>query len=541
MMKNISNITKLMTRSALGTLAIAATLLLLAHVALGSEPETTVKIQDGVIAGAAVDGVDVFKGIPFAAPPVGPNRWRAPQPVVPWKGVLDADTYGPTPMQNKAMAMFIAGNASVKISEDCLYLNVWTTSTKSREKRPVMVWIYGGAYNIGYAGCPLTDGAKLAKRGVVLVSIGYRVGPFGFLAHPDLSQESGHGSGNYGLMDQIAGLRWVKRNIARFGGDPSNVTIFGESAGGESTALLAASPQAHGLFNKVICESGPAFAPVQESAPGPAAVCSLAAAEKHGQNFLQKLGVGSIAAARSLSADTIQDAAAGYTAGAVVDGYVIPDDPYRLYMEGRFNDTPVLVGCNSDDGGMFTPPELTTSVQFEALARSAYSSEADALLAAYPYATDEQASLSARHYVRDSVFGWGAWTWARLETQKGKNAAYVYYFDRHAADSPNGAGHGAEVPYVFGFVYPMFGLRTAEDIVFSDKIQQYWVNFAKTGDPNGPGLEPWPAFHAQDAKALTFDDIAHAQPLPNLEQINILDRHYAKQRAAEPAVSESKR
>ena len=227
---------------------------------------STAKVTGGVVEGVVKDGIASFKGIPFAAPPVGDLRWRSPQPVKPWQGVRKANEFGPGPMQDTAFGAKLGGPQ--KISEDCLYLNVWTGAKKAGEKRPVMVWIYGGGFGIGMTSTPTYDGTNLAKKGVVLVSVAYRVGPMGFLAHPELSKESGKGSGAYGIQDQIAGLKWVKENIAQFGGDPSNVTIFGESAGGMSVGMLTTSPMAKGLFHRAISESGGAMAPPRAISQG---------------------------------------------------------------------------------------------------------------------------------------------------------------------------------------------------------------------------------------------------------------------------------
>lgn len=506
-------------------------------------PLTTTRIQGGVIAGSVLDGVAVFKGIPFAAPPVEQNRWQAPQPVIPWPGVRNAYAYGPAPMQPRDWAVLLSGNPGVKLSEDCLYLNVWTPANHKGRHLPVMVWLYGGAFNGGLTGSPLYDGAKLAKRGVTVVSIAYRVGAFGFLAHPDLSRESGHGSGNYGLLDQVAGLRWVRHNIAHFGGDPSNVTLFGESAGGASVGYLAASPLARGLFHKAICESGTPFALTQDdegSATGPR---TLASAEKIGADFLQQLGARDIAAGRALPADTIQKVAEswkGPAPAAVVDGYFLPDSQYRLFRAGRFNYTPILVGSNSDDGGMFTPP-VHSAAEFEALVRFIFSPKEKDVLAVYPHTSNAEAAKAARHVIRDAYFGWNMWTWARLQSQHGKGAAYLYYFDRSSPKSPEGASHTVEIPYVFGFTYKTFGLSAPEDIAFSDRVQSYWVNSAHTGNPNGPGLISWPAYREPGGKVLRFGINISAQPVPNLPALQALDRCFAWKRATKHSPATTKR
>lgn len=486
-----------------------------------SEPVT---VTGGQILGTVKDGIRSYKGIPFAAPPVGSNRWRSPQPVEAWTGVRKADTFGPAPMQNKGVVMLFSGKLDVKISEDCLYLNVWTPAKHPKEKLPVMVWIYGGGFNSGLTSSPLYDGANLAKRGVIVVSIAYRVGPFGFLAHPELNREGGKGSGTYGLQDMVAGLRWVKGNIAQFGGDAGNVTLFGESAGGGAISMLAAAPAARGLFHKAIAESGTPFgqygAEQEQRSKG----------EKTGESFLARLGVKDIKAARALSAEAIQKSAEGLGAfafGAVPDGEYLVADAYQRYQQGKFNDTPILVGTNSDDGAMFTPPGITLT-KYKELARGLFKENTDSVLAAYSATTDTEAARAARHIVRDTAFAWGTWTWARLQSLKGKNAAYLYYFDWRVPKSAEGAGHGAEIPYVFGNLNPLFGQGTPQARSLSETMQGYWINFAKTGNPNGPGLPVWPAYREPDAKALIFQDVVRAEAVPNLAQLKAINTHYGK-------------
>lgn len=495
--------------------------------------EVTAKVDGGVIAGEVVDGLHVFKGIPFAAPPLGANRWRAPQPVVAWEGVRSAKEYGPAPMQERGIAMLFSGKLDVKVSEDCLYLNVWSPAKRDGEKLPVMFWIYGGAFSSGMTGSPLYDGSSLARMGVIVVSVGYRVGPFGFLAHPELSRESGHGSGTYGLQDMLAGLRWVQNNIAQFGGDSGNITIFGESAGGSSVNMLAASPLAKGLFHKAIAQSaGSPMAPVKQKVEELGGTATLAMAEAQGETFLTRLGVKDIAAARALPADAIQKATAGMGLSPFsppIDGYVLVDDPYRLFMAGKFNYTPILVGTNSDDAGMFTPPGITVA-KYREFVENGFGDKADSLLTAYPATTDSEASRATRHLLRDSAFAWGTWTWARLQSQQGKGAAYLYYFDRHDAKSPEGAGHGSDVPYVFSPADTLLVRASAADRAFSQTMQRYWTNFAKTGNPNGAGLTEWPTFHEPDGKVMQFGTDFSVQPVPNLAQLKVLDTYFAGRR-----------
>lgn len=530
---------------ALWGLALVLTPLFLVAVGLGvlvlrAQPAqgapTIAQIKDGSLKGTIVDGISSFRSI---APPVGANRWREPQPVQPWQGVREATAYSAAPMQNKFIAMFMAANPAVQTSEDCLYLNVWTpaknlgtqnTTKNTTEKLPVMVWIHGGAFAMGMAGTPSYDGTALAKNGVVVVSIAYRLGPFGFLAHPELSRESGHGLGTYGLQDQIAGLRWVKQNIAQFGGNPANVTIFGESAGAISTALLVTSPQARGLFHKVIAESGAMYFFAKPNNKVLSNTIPLAVAEKDGQKFIEGLGVKDIAAARQLSAEAIQKEAESpgkFSPNPIIDGYVVPDNQYRRFLAGRYNDTPILIGTNSDDGGMFTPATKAAEIEKAAEALLKDKAKTKAILALYPHATDAQAAKAARQFVRDAMFGWPTWKWAQLQTRYGKNPAYLYYFDRYTAKSPEGAAHAAELGYVFGV-----NLSTPEDVAFSQKMQTSWTNFAKTGNPNKPnasGLTLWPTFRESKAKALVFGnkDIS-VQTVPNIQQIKVIDKYFSK-------------
>jgi para-nitrobenzyl esterase len=491
---------------------------------------TTARVSGGRIEGAAANGIAAFKGIPFAAPPVGDLRWKKPQPVVAWSGVKKTTAYAPACMQDASMLKFIG--APEGASEDCLYLNVWTPAKSASDRLPVMVWIYGGGFAAGATSSATYDGTRLAEKGVVLVSVSYRVGPFGFLAHPELSRESGKGSGAYGLQDMIAGLEWVKANIAAFGGDPRNVTIFGESAGGIAVSMLGVAPAAKGLFAKAISESGGNFAPPRGANEAGESTPTLAAAERAGEAFLTKLGVKSIAEARKLATDDIRKALPPGLGGGfwpAADGDVLPGDQYVLYSQGKFNDTPVLIGTNSDEGASFSRGSVTSDA-FEKQIRGGYGEEADAILAANPHASDADAAQATRNVARDSLFAWSTWAWARLQSAKGKGAAYVYYFDHRTPQTPNGAPHAAELGYVFRTLDARGGQPRPEDLAMSDLVSSYWVNFAKTGDPNGPGLPKWPAFTEGAQQAMFFDASSSARPLPNVAQLRALDSYYAWRR-----------
>jgi para-nitrobenzyl esterase len=492
-------------------------------------PIPTARVTGGEVQGVVTGSVASFKGIPFASPPVGELRWRAPQPVPPWSGVKKADTFAPGCVQDARLSTMMGG--STNLSEDCLYLNVWTPAKVKNEKLPVMVWIYGGGFAGGMTGIPLYDGTKFAQKGVVLVSTAYRVGAFGFLAHPDLSRESGKGSGVFGLQDMIAALRWVRDNIAQFGGDPSRVTIFGESAGGIAVSMLAGSPEARGLFHRVISQSGGSFAPVRFENEAGQMVPSLKLAETAGKSFLDELGAADIKGARALSAEKVQNAT-GSNLGRfwpVADGYVLPGNQYEMYQSGRFNDTPVLIGTNSDEGGLFVRSAVTPA-SFEQQIRAGYDPHADAILKAYPHATDREAFKSAKDIFRETAFSWHTWSWARLQSQKGKNRAYVYYFDRRTPATPDGANHGADISFVFANPGVFAGPAQPGDTELSNLMQSYWVNFAKTGDPNGPGLPPWPAFNVTEQKTMFFDKNPSARPIPNLDQLQAFDHYYAWRR-----------
>jgi para-nitrobenzyl esterase len=493
----------------------------------------TAEVTGGKIAGTVAEGLGEFKGIPFAAPPVGQLRWKAPQPVKHWTGTRQTVAFGAACMQNPATAGRQA--PGIALSEDCLYLDIWTPAKSTREKLPVIAWIYGGGFSGGMTSAPLYDGAHFAKKGVVFVSIAYRVGPFGFLATPELSKESGHGSGTYGLLDQIAGLKWIQTNVAKFGGDPSKVTLLGHSAGGFSVSILAGSPLARGLFRAVISESGGNFMPPQDSQWAGTTLQTLRMAEAGGKAWLAGLGASTLAQARALPADKVE--VAQRTKGAArfwppVDGYVIKDDQYKLWRAGHFNDTPILVGDVSDEAAGFGVRK-TDPAAFAADVRAGYGAQAESILAAYPHADDELATRSSTQLRSDTTFNWGQYTWARLQSTYGKHNAYVYYFDRPSAANPNGSSHGQEVAYVFdnlgvgGRPQP-----TEADRAISQEMQSYWVNFATTGDPNGPGLTPWPAFTEANPTVMRIGVNPGPASLPNQDRLKVLDRYYDWRRMA---------
>lgn len=505
---------------------------------VGAQTSAPVRTQAGLVKGTVVDGVRVYKGIPFAAPPLGDLRWAPPEPPKAWKGVKETIAYPPacmqTPVVNEAL-----GLAPVKVSEDCLYLNVWTPAKSATARLPVMVWIYGGGFIIGGTSMPQYDGLNLAKKGVVYVSIAYRLGPLGFLADPELTKEQGGHSGNYGLLDQIAGLKWVKRNIAAFGGNPNKVTIFGESAGGISVSMLCASPLAKGLFEGAISESGGSFGPALEDHDAGENVPTLAGAEQKGAAYISSLGASSIAAARKLPVEDIQKhVGTGLGSGwwPNFDGYVLLGDQYKLYQEGKYNDTPILIGTNADEGALFVAS--TDMQKYKASVDNGYGEFARNILAAYPDNSQQQALRSARDLARDINFGWSTWSWARLQSDTGKGKVFVYYFN-HRPQYPDlpqfkdwGPAHGSEISFVFGnFTKGM--PATPEDKEVSEQLISYWTNFAKYGNPNGKGLPEWPAFTNAHQQAMELDTPSKAIPMPNLDKLKVLDGYFAWRRKQE--------
>ncbi|HXC60931.1 MAG TPA: carboxylesterase family protein [Steroidobacteraceae bacterium] len=507
--------------------AIALVLLaVLPHAAMAQI--TQAKVTGGEVSGVTEGDLSIFKGIPFAAPPVGDLRWKAPAPVQPWSGVKKADAFAKACMQ----APNTQGNTA-PVSEDCLYLNVWTPAKKAKAKVPVIVWIHGGGYVGGSTSIPLYDGSGFAKKGVVLVSLAYRLGVYGFMAHPELSRESGHGSGTYGIQDLVTGLQWVQANIAAFGGDPRNVTIFGHSAGSAAVSLLAASPQGKGLFHKVIAMSGASFGPLQTAAQNGSGLGmpALSYAEGVGSTFLGKLGVKSIAEARALSADTIQAATAGTTFRPVADGYIVSKDLYTLYEQRKFNDTPVLVGNVSDETLAFGGPKSVTPADFEKQMRERFGPQADAVLAAYPHGSDADAVRATRHVGNETTFTWNTWAWAREQSKQGRGKVYSYYYNNHAPQA-EGSGHGSDVGFAF---QTLAGRRTpsAEDLHLSDMISSYYVNFAVTGNPNSKGLPQWPAFTEKNPQVMVFDAAPSARTYPVLDRVKVFDPYFERMRKAQ--------
>ena len=497
-------------------------LLALAGTETFSQFPLQVKVAEGWLKGTGENGLTIFRGVPFAAPPVAQLRWKAPQSATAWNGVRSAEHFAPSPMQQ--------GNPAAGKSEDCLYLNIWTPAKSDKELLPVMVWIYGGGFSSGSAADPWYDGSLLAHKGVVFVTITYRVGPLGFLAHPVLSAESKNQvSGNYGLLDQIAALKWIQNNIAHFGGDRKKVTIFGESAGGISVSMLCVSPLAKSLFRGAISQSGGSFGPISSITYPGENMRDLKLAEEDGQRYLKNAGVSTIEELRNLPADKLPMGWGVGSSWPIVDGYIIPDVQCKLYDKGDHNDVPVLIGYNSDEGLSFSPGK-TPRECIDAV-KKRYGIFADDLLKAYPVG-DSLVLRSARNLSRDAAFGWHNYTWANLQSRTGKSKVYYYFFDQHpvrpetSPEFDHGSPHAQDVSYVFQHLDTSNPQTSKSDLVISEAMGDYWINFVKYGNPNGGALPQWPAFTNKKPVVMYFSETPHTGSVPDAEALKVLDRYF---------------
>jgi para-nitrobenzyl esterase len=478
-------------------LAVMAIALMAVVPTVRSAPPDVVEVDGGQVFGATDNGVHVFKGIPFAAAPIGGLRWKPPQPVVPWQGVREAKTFSAECMQTPYPETSAYFRPAMALSEDCLYLNVWSAAAPG-DKRPVMVWIHGGAWTRGSGSIPVYEGLALAKKGVVVVTTNYRLGVFGFLAHPELTAESPqHASGNYAILDHVAALKWVQKNIASFGGDPSDVTIFGESAGSWSVNTVQATPLAKGLFHRAIGESGGQFT----------STTTLAAAEQAGLALAKAAGADSLNALRAVSADTLL-AIQSFRSGITVDGYVLPDTVRQLFAEKKQNNVPVLVGSNKNEwttlGNVAQFPK--TMEAYRQRVERQFGAAVNEYDAAYPVKSDADIAEALLGVGRDTTFTLEMRTWARMVGAAGK-PAYLYQFTRvpPGPDPARGAYHAAEIQYVFNNV----GSRpwaTDIDRRLANEMSSYWVNFATAGDPNGAGLPKWTRYDAASEPYLELGD-----------------------------------
>ena len=513
-------------------------------------PGLIVETASGRVEGAAVDDgrgaagdVLVFRGIPYAAPPVGDLRWRPPQPPSAWEGVRAAHESGAPCWQPITPDTSIYSRGEIDRSEDCLYLDLWTVGgAVAAGPRPVMVWFHGGSHETGHGSSLTFDGAALARKGAVLVSINYRLGSFGFLAHAGLSAESEHGSsGNYGLLDKIAALEWVQANAAAFGGDPERVLIFGQSAGSMSVCSLVASPLAAGLFHRAIGQSAGCFTPLP----------TLGQAEERGELLAAELGVGEgsvedeVAELRTAPAADVLAAAerSGWSAGSktVVDGWYLPDQPSAIYARGEHNRVPMIVGFMGDESSaLFAPGPPLEREELEQQLKENYGEAAEDLLAAYAAEAEQAPGAVPTLITSDTIFGWGSRTWVRHASAAGGDA-YLYFFGHappvfrlYLPDRPDlggeggarrlGAYHSGDLAYVFGNT-DLVGIHWEDwDHEIADLLSSYWTNFAKTGDPNGEGLPEWPRYETDGDLALVVRDEVRVEAGLWKQKLDALDR-----------------
>lgn len=509
--------------------ALLATSSLASAQAVG--PSAPVRTQQGQIQGAPgkVEGVTVFKNIPFAAPPVGDLRWRQPEPPQPWQGVRDGTKYGNVCMQNPAPQRFPPNAATdtenfAGMSEDCLNLNIWTPAKRAGENLPVMVWLYGGAYTEGGGNAPFSEGDNLAAKGVVLVTMNYRVGPFGFFSHPELTAEGGGAAGNQALGDAIAAFKWLKANVAQFGGDPDNITLFGESAGAAMNGGLVGAAGAAGTFERAIAQSGawmglgigtmlpnhvpgetlppPSDTPPPPTGPGGPFANLPPSAELRGLANARQIGAESLAALRALPAAEVQQKLRGH--GMIVDGRIITEDLSITFAQGRQNKVDVLAGSNADEGSFAAGPPATAE-SWRAGAAQRWGAQAELGLAAYPAATNAEAQAQAPQPFTDTL-SWHMRLMAEQQAEIGQDS-WHYFFTHDPPYDPGkrdlGSAHTGEIPYVFdnlcaprtfpGGSSVELMCRNPREEAFADQVSQYWVNFARTGNPNGDGLPQWPA------------------------------------------------
>lgn len=465
-----------------------------------TELDNEIRIETGAVRGVPRNerGILTFKDIPYAAAPVGDLRWRAPQPPPPWSAVRDATQYG---------ARFLSAwledpTPGPPRSEDALSLNVWTAARAADERRPVMVWVHGGGFQFGSAASPAIDGSRLAERGAVVVTFNYRLGVLGFMAHPALDAEGP--SGNYGLQDQLAALRWVKANIAQFGGDPDNVTVFGESAGAHAIGILMASPLAKGLMHKAIGQSGAFWDTFHGSLP------TFDEARARGIAFANRLGKTSAGALRAMPAEAINAAApwdfstdpAASAFSPHIDRYVVPDVPAARFLRGEQLRIPLMAGWNATEDWPFRDMTVlaheTAATFRQAAERMFGANRVSDFLVHYPAGSDAEATASAHMLLGDLLISQQTWEWLDLQRRFSDVPVYGYAFTYTSPYVPI-ASHVVEIPFVFGTLTPQFIVNGAmppgdADRALSETMMTYWVNFATRGDPNGPGLPPWPAY-----------------------------------------------
>jgi len=468
-----------------------------------------------------------FLGVPYAAPPTGELRWKPPEPVAPWAGMRDATQFGAACPQLPEPWLIYP-----HWSEDCLFVNVWTTQMSARHKQPVIVFFHGGSNRAGYSQRDQL-GPSLSRSGLVVVSANYRLGPLGFLAHPALTAESGHASsGNYGLLDQIQALKWVRENIARFGGDPGRITVMGQSSGGVDACLLIASPLARGLFQQAILESGECQSTLNKDIRTPISVNGISGTgEEAGERLAADLGITNgpdiLKKLRSVPVDTILKAMSSdrdLQFDAIVDGWVVPEQPAKIFAEGRQAHIPVLVGSNADEATVFGPGPANLS-EYRKYLQADAGIYADQELQAWPASSD--ADVPGQYLKLENMsFAYGAWSMARAMT-RAQQPAYLYLLTwiQTGKRASLGAHHGEELPFLDD-AYPSGWGSSNGDQAFGEILRTYWSNFAMTGDPNSPGLPKWPKFDPDSDYVLSLGQ--KIGPIPMNQNLRVLDKIMAQ-------------
>ncbi len=481
-----------------------------------------IQTDKGQVSGYKSGDITIFKGIPFAAPPVGELRWKAPQPAKRWTGVLKCEKFSASPMQRKPVPFMMWTEEFItppeNLSEDCLYLNIWTPAKTAADKLPVMVWIYGGGFSSGSAACAVYDGEEISKMGIIFVSINYRVGVLGFMANPALSKESQFNvSGNYGLLDQIMALEWIKKNIEAFGGDPQKVTIDGQSAGSMSVCALVASPLAKGLFRGAIAQSGGILNSHMNS--------TLTDAEKSGTAFMNKMKAANIEELRKMPAEELINAGGNF--GPVADGYVIPSDVFAAFKNGRFNDVAMMAGWVSGDGSLMGNQKLTVEKYKEQAVKN-YDGNAEKYLKIFPGNTDAEIESSLKEINLMQFAGLPAYLWAGFS----KKPAYLYEFSHVPVDKPGfpnyGAFHTSDVPFALHTLHLWQRPWREVDYAVEKTVSGYWVNFVKEGNPNGTGLPEWKPFDKASGSIMELGDQAKLCPGLHKDEFDFLEANTIK-------------
>jgi para-nitrobenzyl esterase len=470
----------------------------------GQQP--VIKTENGLVSGIKAGEIAIFKGIPFAAPPVENLRWKAPQPVKNWTGVLKCEKFSASPMQRNPVPFMMWTEEFItppdNLSEDCLYLNIWTPFKSAKDKLPVLVWIYGGGFSSGSAACAVYDGEEMSKKGIIFVSINYRVGVLGFLAHPELSSESeAKVSGNYGLLDQIEALKWIKKNIEAFGGDPDKVTIAGQSAGSMSVCALVTSPLAKGLFRGAIAESGGILSSFMNN--------SYADAEKSGVTFMEKMKAANIAELRKIPAKDLIAANGNFR--PVSDGYVIPKDVFMAFKSGQFNDVALIAGWVTGDGTLMGEQKMTPE-KYKQQAVENFGTKAEEYLKLFPGNTSEEVASSLKEL---SLLQFAALP-ASLMAGFSKSKSYLYQFSHVPVIKPGfpdyGAFHTSEVPFALHTLHLWKRPWREIDYSVEKTMSDYWVNFVKTGNPNGKGLPEWDTYEQPAGNIMEIGDQSTLKP-----------------------------